>query len=156
MAERKKRQMKKSIKILVKLSCYLMFFAAIFGASAYGGYLYITPSSYISLNSNPSVKYTVNRFNRVIEAEIGSSSELKLRNLMHRDITDAIALTIDEFYDNGDVSEIQDIDFVVSVVNLKASEDKANSLAEKLNNEIRLRYGKSLDEKTKGISVLKE
>lgn len=146
--------MKKLCVFLIKLLCYAVFFTAIFGISAYGGYLYITPSSYVSLNSNPSVRYSVNNYNRVIEAETDNEDKLKLDNLklIHRDITDAIELTIEELKAGGNFPENENTDLIISVSN--KDEKKANSLAEKLNNEIQIRHGEYANEKIKVIFVL--
>lgn len=145
--------MKKICCFLIKLLCYAVFFTAIFGISAYGGYLYITPSSYISLNSNPSVGYSVNNYNRVIKVE---TDETKLTldhlKLTHMDITDAIELTIEELKNSGNFPDNENTNLIISVSN--KDEDKAYSLAEKLNNEFRIRYGEHADEKIKVIFVL--
>lgn len=137
--------MKKLLVFLIKLLCYAVFFTAIFGISAYGGYLYIMPSSYVTLNSSPSVRYTINYYNRVLEVNTDNEDKLTLDNLKltHKDITDAIELTIKELKTSGVLPENEDADISISVSGKDA--DKANLLTEKLNNEIQISYGKYED-----------
>lgn len=154
MAEKESELMKKLCSFIIKLSCYAVFFAAIFCSAAYGGYLYITPSSHISLNSNPAVKYSVNYYNRVIKVETDSETELVLNHLdlTNKDLIDAIQLTIEELNSNGYFSQNEDTNLIITVSN--KDEDKANSLTEKLNNEIQIRYGEYAYDKIKAIFVL--
>ncbi len=139
--------MKKLFIFLVRLLCYTVFFISIFGISAYGGYLYIIPSSYVTLNSSPSVRYTVNYYNRVLEVNTDNEDRLTLDylKLTHKDITDAIELTIKELKDSGNLPENADEDIIISVSG--KDEDKANLLIEKLNHEIRISYSKYEDKK---------
>ncbi len=145
--------MKKFLVFLLKFLSYVVLFAAIFGISAYGGYLYITPSGYVVLNGDPYVKYSVNNFNRVIKVETDNDTEVKLENLdlMHKDITDAVQLTIDELNAGGYLSKYRDKDFIISVSYKDAK--KGNSLTEKLNSKIRVKYGDESGDKIKGIVV---
>ncbi len=139
--------MKKLFIFLVRLLCYTVFFISIFGISAYGGYLYIIPSSYVTLNSSPSVRYTVNYYNRVLEVNTDNEDRLTLDylKLTHKDITDAIELTLTELKDSGNLPENADEDIIISVSG--KDEDKANLLTEKLNHEIRISYSKYEDKK---------
>lgn len=131
--------MKKFLVFLIKLLCYVVFFTAIFGISAYGGYLYITPSSYVTLNGNPSVVYTVNCYNRVIDVNIANEDSktpggLKLN---HKDIETAIELTVIEFEANDDSKSGE---YSVSISVSGKDENKADQLAEKLNKQLRIGY----------------
>ncbi len=138
--------MKKLLVFLIKLLCYAVFFTAIFGLSAYGGYLYITPSGYVTLNSSTSVKYTINYYNRVIQVNTDNEDKLTLDNLnlTHKDIADAIEITVKELKTSGNLPKNEDTVFI-SVSG--KDENKANLLSEKLNNKLRINYGKNEDVK---------
>lgn len=147
--------MKKFLSFLLKFLRDAVLFAAIFGISAYGGYLYITPSGYVILNSDPYVKYSVNNFNTVIKVETGKEVESKLEhlNLINKNITDAVQLTIDELNADGYLSQYNDQDLIISVS--YKDEKKANSMTEKLSSKIQIKYSdESQGDKIKGIVVL--
>jgi hypothetical protein len=130
---------KKFLVFLVKLLCYVVFFIAIFCISAYGGYLYITPSSYVTLNGGTSVVYTVNCYNRVLDVNIVNEDNKALDKLKltHKDIADAIELTVQEF-DINDNSQTNKYSTSISVSG--EDEYKADRLAEKLNKQLIANY----------------
>ena len=72
-----------------------------------GAYAYTTPYSKVSLDVNPSIEYTLNRFGRVIDVEgineDGEAiiSEAQVDSLMHQSIQDAVAQTIDVIEEDG-------------------------------------------------------
>lgn len=131
--------MKKFLAFLIKMLCYVAFFTAIFGISAYGGYRYITPSSYVTLNVSPPVIYTVNCYNRVLDVNIVNKESKALDNLKlnHKDILDAIELTVQEFYMNNNLPANK---YVMSVSVSGKDEYKADRLAEKLNKQLMVSY----------------
>lgn len=70
-------------------------------------YAYYTPYSYVSLDVNPSIEYSVNRFGRVLSVK-GVNDDgtdiiesIKLDNLKNKTIEDAISLTVDKISDAG-------------------------------------------------------
>ena len=131
--------MKKFLVVLMKFFSFVAVMLIVFGGSAYCGYLYITPSSIISLIGNPSIKYSVNSFNRVISVETDSSSNevnglingLKLNN---KNISDAVQSTLDELVEGGYISQYNNSVFTLSISN--EDEDKANSLVNKLKQDV--------------------
>ena len=72
-----------------------------------GAYAYTTPYSKVSLDVNPSIEYTLNRFGRVIDVEGKNEdgeaiiSEAQVQSLKHQSIQDAIANTIDVIKEDG-------------------------------------------------------
>jgi len=126
--------MKKVVAFFIKLISIVGIFAVVFAVSVYGGYLYITPSSYVSLNSIPSVKFSVNNFDRVLKVETGNESEdiisdLKLNNMK---IYEAVQKTVDELVSEGYISNNSSL--IISVSN--KDENKTSRLMNKLQNKI--------------------
>lgn len=97
---KKQIKFKKTFAFASAAACLLV----IFGIS---GYTYYTPYTYVSLDVNPSLEYSVNRFDRVLSVkgvnddgkEILSKKELN--DLKNKSIEDAISLTIDQVSDAG-------------------------------------------------------
>ena len=91
---------KKVIAFASAAACIL----AMFGISAYA---YYTPYTYVSLDVNPSIEYSVNRFDRVLSVtgvnDDGTEiiNNIDLDNLENKSIEDAISLTVDEIADAG-------------------------------------------------------
>lgn len=128
--------MKKVVAFLIKFISIVGIFAVIFAVSAYVGYLYITPSSYVSLNSIPSVKFNVNAFDRVIKVDTDNESEdiindLELNNM---NVYEAVQKTVDEFVSAGYISNNSSL--IISVSN--KDENKTNNLMNKLQEKIKI------------------
>ncbi len=72
-----------------------------------GAYAYYTPYSYVSLDVNPSIEYSLNRFDRVLKVtgvnDDGKEivKELSLERLGNKKIDEAIALTIKQIEEEG-------------------------------------------------------
>jgi len=128
--------MKKVVAFLIKFISIVGIFAVIFAVSAYVGYLYITPSSYVSLNSIPSVKFNVNAFDRVIKVDTDNEGEdiindLELNNM---NVYEAVQKTVDEFVSAGYISNNSSL--IISVSN--KDENKTNNLMKKLQEKIKI------------------
>lgn len=128
--------MRKVVAFLIKFISIVGIFAVIFAVSAYVGYLYITPSSYVSLNSIPSVKFNVNAFDRVIKVDTDNESEdiindLELNNM---NVYEAVQKTVDEFVSAGYISNNSSL--IISVSN--KDENKTNNLMNKLQEKIKI------------------
>ena len=97
---KKQINFKKGFAFASAAACIL----AMFGISAYA---YYTPYTYVSLDVNPSIEYSVNRFDRVLSVtgvnDDGTEiiNNLELDNLENKSIEDAISLTVDEISDAG-------------------------------------------------------
>jgi len=131
--------MKKLFAFLMKFVITICIFAIVFFGSAYAGYLYITPSSYISLNGTHSVKFSANVFDRVINIDTDNEIEkiingLKLNNM---NVSNAVQITVDELVSDGYISQNNNSSLIISVSNTDAK--KANNMMKKLQGEIKIK-----------------
>jgi hypothetical protein len=99
-----------SIKKQIKTKTVIAFASAAAGLLLVLGlstYFYFTPYTYVSLDVNPSIEYSVNRFDRVLSAhgvnDDGTAilNEKNLQKIKYSTIEDAVAKTIDEISENG-------------------------------------------------------
>nr|WP_300094234.1 hypothetical protein [Sedimentibacter sp.] len=133
--------MKKLFGFLIKFFAFIVVLSVVFSGAAYCGYLYITPSSVISLKGSPSIRYSVNSFNRVIKVETDESNieissmieDLKLNN---KNISDAVQKTLEEISTGGYVSQYNNSGFVLSISG--TDEKKANAMMEKLKKDVQI------------------
>jgi hypothetical protein len=96
---------------------------------------YYTPYCYVSLDINPSIEYSLNRFDRVLSYsavnEDGAKivSDLRLRN---KNINDAVALTIQKIADDGYLTqdEIGNIMIAASSKRMEQSDELAAQIIE--------------------------
>ena len=84
---------------------------------SFGSWAYVSPYTYISLDVNPSIEFTLNRFNRVIDVKAinddGSDILADLKeNIRSNSIDDAIEETVEKIKENG-YFEDTDITFTV-------------------------------------------
>lgn len=76
--------------------------AIIFIALGSGAWAYATPYTYVSLDVNPSIEFTINRFDRVIDVNAVNDDgaeivdEISLDNLENSTIQDAVVTSIDQ------------------------------------------------------------
>ncbi len=120
----------------MKFVIVLCIFAAIFAGSVYFGYLYITPSSYVTLDSNPRVEFSLNTFDRVIKVKTDDENtstinKLKLNNM---EITEAVQKTIDELEWQGYISNNSSLIIFVS----NKDESKISNIIGKLNEKTKI------------------
>jgi len=118
-------------KLLIFLMTILSI-AIVFTASAFCGYLYITPSSYIKLNGEPSIKYSVNAYGRVLNVETNSENDelIKDLNLNNKEISEAIKITVDKLITSNSMSQYNNSGLIISVTNNDIN--KAERLEKKL------------------------
>lgn len=103
-----------------------------------GAYAYYTPYSYVSLDVNPSIEYTLNRFDRVLKVtgvnDDGKElvKEVALKSLSHKKIDEAIAQVVKEIEAEGFFSGDLEGGVVISVSakNLKKAETLTETLKE--------------------------
>lgn len=121
-----------------KLTAGAAGLAAAFALCTAGAYAYYTPTDYVSLDVNPSVVYTVNRFERILDAEAANDdgseilAELQLKN---KSIEEAIKETLEQLLYEGYLGKDPDSGVVISTSNKKM--DEAERLAATLEQEIR-------------------
>lgn len=81
--------------------------AAVMLVCGVGAYAYYTPYSYVSLDVNPSIEYSLNRFDRVLKVKgINDDGkqileEVQLKNLSNKTIDEAIAETVRQISEDG-------------------------------------------------------
>ena len=101
-----------------------------------GAYAYYTPYSYVSLDVNPSIEYTLNRFDRVLKVtgvnDDGQEiiKEVTLKSLSHKKIDEAIAQVVKEIEAEGFFGGEQEGGVVISVS--AKNPKKAETLTETL------------------------
>lgn len=117
----------------VAAAAVAIFMCSIIGVSAYA---YYTPYSYVSLDVNPSIEYSLNRFNRVLKVtgvnDEGKEivQELNLDNLSNKTIDEAIKLTVKQIGEDGYFSGEEEGGVVISTSakDLKKAESLAGDL----------------------------
>jgi hypothetical protein len=133
--------MKKLFGFLIKFFAFIIVLSIVFSGAAYCGYLYITPSSVISLKGSPSIRYSVNSFNRVIKVETDDSN-VEISNMIedlslnNKNISEAVQRTLEGISTGGYVSQYNNSGFVLSISN--QDEKKANNLMEKLKKDVQI------------------
>lgn len=91
-------------KVYIKISIMLLIFMVVFTASAYCGFIYITPVSVVKLGDNPSVLFSLNKFDMVIS--VNSSDEnidylVSNLNIKHKRISKSVDITIAKLNESG-------------------------------------------------------
>lgn len=116
----------KIVSIFAVVGCFLL------GALSFGIYSYLAPVSYVSMDVNPSIEYTLNTFDRVLAVRPVNEDAVKilqaenLANLNHLNIDEALKLTLDELSQNGYLDEDTKNGVVI------ATSSKENETAEAL------------------------
>jgi hypothetical protein len=125
---------KRVASFLIKFIIYFSIFAAIFAGSMYFGYLYITPSRYVTLDCEHPVEFSINIFDRVIKVNGDDENKYTISNLKlyNIDITEAIQKTVYEFESENYISE--DSGLVISLSNKDENKtiDSMKKLQEKI------------------------
>lgn len=108
-----------------------------------GAYAYYTPYSYVSLDVNPSIEYSVNVFDKVLSAsgvnDDGTAiiDEINLDNLENKSIEDAITLTVDQIAEEGYLDSGEGgIVITASSDNEDAADELAQNLEETANETV--------------------
>lgn len=129
-----------------------------------GAYAYTTPYSKVSLDVNPSIEYTLNRFGRVIEVEGKNEdgetiiSEAQAQDLKHQSIQDAIANTIEVIEKDGYFeAEGAGIVIATSSEDEDLAKDLANDLKEVTEDELdKLDADATVETLSAGKALVKE
>ncbi len=103
-----------------------------------GVYAWFTPANYVSLDVNPSVEYTVNRFDRVLDVKaVNDDGEKILEDLSlgHQKIEEAVIKTLEQLIEEGFLSGDPDSGIIVATSH--ADQEEAEQLAGELKHEIR-------------------
>jgi hypothetical protein len=95
-----KKRFKTGRLAAIAAACFLVILGG-------GAVAYYTPVTYVSLDVNPSIEYSVNMFDRVISAEGVNDdgteilNQIDLDSLKNKSIDEAVAFTIDEIAKEG-------------------------------------------------------
>lgn len=110
--------------------------AAVLAITAAGSFAYAAPATYVSLDVNPSIEYTVNSFGRVLSVKAVNddgeliTSELDVKNV---NISKAVKVTIDKLREGGYITDDEDAGIVITIS--AKNDEKAEELAEELEEE---------------------
>ena len=100
---------------------------------------YYTPYSYVSIDINPSIEYSLNRFDRVLNVKSVNDDgdeilkEIDLKDQKNKSIEDAINEVLNEVIEKGYLTEE---DGGVIVVTSSKSQEKSNELTSKLKSSV--------------------
>lgn len=111
--------------------------AAALAITAVTGFAYTNPSTYVSLDVNPSIEYKLNAFDRVISVVAVNEDGEKVVNeldLKNEKVTEAVLKTIEKLKEQGYLTE-EDYSGVVIAVSNKDKE-KSDKLASDIEDEI--------------------
>lgn len=103
-----------------------------------GAFAYFTPTDYVSLDVNPSVEYSVNRFDRILVVKaVNDDGEAILTglDLKNKTIQNGLKETLDQLIAGGYLEEDPDSSVVITTSNDDMEE--AEQLASELKQEIR-------------------
>jgi len=101
-----------------------------------GTWAYASPYSYVSLDVNPSIEFTVNRFDRVLRVKAVNDDgeeilqEISLEDLENQTIEDAIISTVAQISEAGYFNG--DIEGGIVIATSGKDEEKAEELAQEL------------------------
>jgi septal ring factor EnvC (AmiA/AmiB activator) len=101
-----------------------------------GAWAYVSPYTYVSLDVNPSIEYSVNRFDRVLNVKAVNDDgeellkEINLDDLTNKSIEDALKITVNEISEAGYFSG--DIVGGIIIATSADNTEKAEELAEEL------------------------
>lgn len=138
----KNKHYKKGQVVNMKENNKMRFFAkagsiaAVLAITAVSGYAYTNPTSYVSLDVNPSIEYSVNAFDRVVSVTaVNDDGEVitKELDLKNEKITKAIQKTVDKLIETGYITDDDNAGIIIAISN--SDEKKAEDLAEEIEEE---------------------
>jgi len=131
--ERKGMKSKKLAVMASTAAAFLMFCGATVWAN-------VNPYSYVSLDVNPSIEFTLNRFDRVLSVEAVNADgeeilkKVTLDEVKYEKIDEALTMAIDAIYEEGYfTSDIEgDVEGGLVIATYGKDEEKSEELAERL------------------------
>ena len=130
-------RVKNNKKTFSKMVVGVASMAAAFVIFTIGGYAYFTPTDYVSMDVNPSIEYSVNMFDRVLDVKaVNDDGEKILENLNidNENIVDAIEGTIDKLMTEGYITDDPNSGIIITTSN--KDKKQAEKLAAKLDRDI--------------------
>ncbi len=145
---------KSKVKFIAVAAGFIIAFTTVGG----GAYAYNKPYSYVSLDVNPSIEYSVNVFDRVIDATaVNEDGEAILDNIdvENKTIDEAIKDTVSEISDQGYITEDETGGIVISTSS--DNDTKSEELADELKSDAEeVISEKNLEASVEVLSVGKE
>lgn len=102
-----------------------------------GAFAYYTPTDYVSLDVNPSIEYSINMFDRILDVKAVNDNGEEILSSLYLDnmtIEDAVKATIDVLVKDGYMASNANEEILITTSNAKP--DKASKLAKELKKEI--------------------
>jgi hypothetical protein len=134
---------KKIYSFLITFIISFSIFATIFAGSVYLGYLYITPSKYVTLDCAHTVEFSINIFDRVIKINSDDENKEIINNLKlkNTDISEAVHEAVYVLKSEGYIAD--DSCLVISLSN-KEENAKLDSM-KKLQEKIKVNLNENYD-----------
>lgn len=130
-------QIQESKKTYSKLAAGAASMAAAFAVCTIGAYAWFTPTDYVSLDVNPSVEYSLNTFDRILDAR-GVNDDgkeiLKDLDLKNMKIENAVKETLNKLMADGYLTDDPDGGVVITTSNDKKGD--AEKLAAELEQKV--------------------
>jgi len=127
--------------------------AAVLALTSIGALAYYTPVTYVSLDVNPSIEYSINTFDQVIDVNaVNDDGEeiLEDLDLENMNINEAVDATVNELIDQGYIADDENGGVVITTSG--DDEEAAQELAEELEEETQT----NIDEQGKTAEVQAE
>ncbi|HHU70445.1 MAG TPA: anti-sigma factor domain-containing protein, partial [Clostridiales bacterium] len=132
------------ISINKKIATFVASVAAI-AVLGTGTWAYASPYSYVNLDINPSIEFTLNRFNRVLKVEATNEDgnyiieEINMAKLKNEKIEDALSTTVDQISKSGYFNDQDEVGLVItaSAKNKNTAEKLAKDLYETVDKELK-------------------
>ena len=129
-----------------KIATFVVSVAAI-AVLGTGTWAYASPYSYVNLDINPSIEFTLNRFNRVLKVEATNEDgnyiieEINVNKLKNERIEDALSTTVDQISKSGYFNDQDEADLVItaSAKNKNTAEKLAKDLYETVDKELKIK-----------------
>lgn len=126
-----------------------------------GSWAYASPYSYVSMDVNPSIEFTVNRFDRVLKVHAVNEDgqdildSISISKLKNKSITDALIKSVDEITEAGYFDS--NIEGGIVIATSSKDTNKADQLAKELLQTVEQRTLENQDEvNVEAFSVAKE
>ena len=131
----------KNNDIIKKITAFAASAAAFILLST-GTWAYSSPYTYVSVDVNPSIEITANRFDRVLSVRAVNDdgedilNEIPLDDLKHHKIKNAISETVDQITEAGYFSN--DSEGGIIITTSSKNTDKADALAQELQQKVEI------------------
>lgn len=139
-------ELKKERKKASKLFAGAVGLAAAFAICTIGAFAYFTPTDYVSMDVNPSVEYSANMFDRILEAKAANDDGERILSGLHLNnmtVENAVKATLEQMIADGYITDNPYNKVMITTSNKKHG--KAEQLAAKLQQEIRAYFDSRKD-----------